>query len=154
MPAGVMRTMNSLAALRKKRALTQGELGRLSGVNGNLISRYERGAAQPALETLKKLAGALGVTTDEILSDPPKPLSADDLAVNIIWEEADESMWDKILPNTFAIGFRGDDLLIAGAVSRGLSADDIAERVKLEVEAAEAAAKARDKVLKKKGKEK
>jgi len=58
-----------LTALRKQRGLTQKTLAEEAGVRTLQIGRYEKGAAQPTLEVIRKLAVALGVTADELIFD-------------------------------------------------------------------------------------
>lgn len=47
---------------RKKAGLTQEKLGNLAGIAGPTIRRYELGLLNPKLETLEKIAKALGVS--------------------------------------------------------------------------------------------
>lgn len=48
--------------IRKKRGMTQDELGRLSGINAGNIRKYESGSiTNPTYKTLQKLANALEV---------------------------------------------------------------------------------------------
>ena len=51
----------NLKLQRQKKNLTQEDLGRLIGVSGVTIMRYEKGARQPKLETIKRLADALKI---------------------------------------------------------------------------------------------
>jgi transcriptional regulator with XRE-family HTH domain len=53
-----------LKELRLEKKISQTELGKLVGVHYTHIGRYEMGKSTPKSNTLKKLAGALGVTTD------------------------------------------------------------------------------------------
>ena len=55
--------------LRKNRKLAQGELAAQIGINANHMSRLERGRYQPSVEVLKKIAVALDVSVDALLSD-------------------------------------------------------------------------------------
>ena len=52
---------------RKKRNLTQKQLGELSGTSESTIKQYELGKRQPRIEQLKKIAEALGVTEWHIM---------------------------------------------------------------------------------------
>lgn len=45
----------------------QAELAALAGLHQNHIGRYERGESRPAADTLKRLAEALGVSSDYLL---------------------------------------------------------------------------------------
>jgi len=56
-----------LRELRKNRNLSQTELGRLAGLHYTHIGRFERGTSRPSGDTLKRLADALGVTSDYLL---------------------------------------------------------------------------------------
>lgn len=53
---------------RKAKGWSQKELAALIGVSNKAVSKWETGAAAPKTETLIKLASALGVTTEELLS--------------------------------------------------------------------------------------
>lgn len=56
-----------IAALRKKRGLTQERLAELADVTNNFISHIETCRSIPSLETVVKLCSALDATPDEIL---------------------------------------------------------------------------------------
>lgn len=56
-----------LAALRRQKDLTQGELAKAADLHINQIKRYEKGTNRPASPALKGLAQALGVSADELL---------------------------------------------------------------------------------------
>jgi len=56
-----------LKALRKQKNLSQTELGQLAGLHYTHIGRFERGTSRPSGDTLKRLADALGVTSDYLL---------------------------------------------------------------------------------------
>lgn len=58
---------------RKEKGLTQKELGNLCGINEVQIRRYELGGSNPKLETIQKIATALGV----------EPYALDDRLFNI-----------------------------------------------------------------------
>ena len=54
--------------LRKGKKLTQGELAEKAGISGNHLSRLERGVFQPSIDVVKRLAQALDVNVDGLLS--------------------------------------------------------------------------------------
>ena len=54
--------------LRKQKRLSQQELADLVGLHQSHIGLYERGASRPTADALKRLADALGVTGDYLLS--------------------------------------------------------------------------------------
>ena len=56
-----------LRELRKQKNLSQTELGRLAELHYTHIGRFERGTSRPPGDTLKRLADALGVTSDYLL---------------------------------------------------------------------------------------
>lgn len=58
----------NLKAIRKQRGLTQGQLATLAGINRITIIKYESGKVDPTIESATKLANALGVTVDELIS--------------------------------------------------------------------------------------
>ncbi len=61
--------------LRKERGLTQYDLADLLDISQNQISRYERNAINPGIDTLVKLAECFDTTTDYLLgrSNIPHP---------------------------------------------------------------------------------
>ena len=60
---------DKLAALRKKRGLTQQALADDVGVHVVQIRRYEAGKTQPTLDIIRKLALALSVSADALIFD-------------------------------------------------------------------------------------
>jgi transcriptional regulator with XRE-family HTH domain len=63
-----------LAALRKARGLTQVQLAKAANTTQRAISYYENEPGYPPAPAVIALAGALRVTTDELLGvKPPKP---------------------------------------------------------------------------------
>jgi transcriptional regulator with XRE-family HTH domain len=58
-----------LAYSRKEKKYSQAELGKLSGINGDIIGKYERDEMKPSIETAKKLADALDITLDYLVGD-------------------------------------------------------------------------------------
>jgi transcriptional regulator with XRE-family HTH domain len=56
-----------LRVLRTQKNLSQTELGRLAALHYTHIGRFERGTSRPSGDTLKRLADALGVTSDYLL---------------------------------------------------------------------------------------
>jgi transcriptional regulator with XRE-family HTH domain len=62
-----------LKAARELRGLSQTQLATDSGLPPSSVSHFEAGARKPSFDNLKRLAGALNVTTDYLLgrSDTP-----------------------------------------------------------------------------------
>jgi len=58
-----------LCQLRKQKGLTQQGLADKSGVSVVQISRYEGGSSQPAMDHIRNLAVALGVSADLLIFD-------------------------------------------------------------------------------------
>ena len=68
-----------LAALRKKKGFTQKALAERIGLSEIQTHRYETGASQPTLEVIKRLAVALGVSSDHLIFDEDERGPDDDL---------------------------------------------------------------------------
>lgn len=66
---------NNIKKIRKRKGMTQKELGSKCGIADSAIRRYELGGANPKRETLQKIADALDVSI-YILTDEFKSLSA------------------------------------------------------------------------------
>lgn len=61
----------NLRYLRQRRALTQQQLAKLCGVPRSTIAQVETGLANPTLAVLARLAAALQLSIQELLSAPP-----------------------------------------------------------------------------------
>ena len=68
-----------LKEMRESKGLTRKELGKASGVDPSLISRYESGERAPTADNLLKIAKTLECSTDYLLglTDNPQPWSND-----------------------------------------------------------------------------
>lgn len=66
-----MALADNVKRLRTLRGLSQSELGKAIGVAHSRISDIERGAGNPTLATIEKLAKVFGVSPCELL-DPEK----------------------------------------------------------------------------------
>jgi len=53
--------------IRKKKELSQADLGKMIGTSGDVIGRYERGDITPSVEVVSKIADALEVSVDYLL---------------------------------------------------------------------------------------
>jgi transcriptional regulator with XRE-family HTH domain len=60
---------NKIRDLRKRKNLSQTELGNLVGVHYIHIGKYEKDQQIPSTDTLKKLAAVFEVSTDYLLND-------------------------------------------------------------------------------------
>jgi len=51
-------------ALRKRKAISQADLGKIVGTSGDIIGKYERDEVKPSIEVASKIADALDVSLD------------------------------------------------------------------------------------------
>lgn len=58
---------DNIRRLRKERGITQKKLGELCGIAEPNIRKYESGKQNPKLETIEKIASALGVTAFDLM---------------------------------------------------------------------------------------
>lgn len=58
-----------MSLVRKQKKMSQAELGKVSGINGDIVGKYERGEMKPSIETAKKLADALEISLDYLVGD-------------------------------------------------------------------------------------
>jgi len=56
-----------ITALRKKKGLSQADLGKLVETSGDIIGRYERDEVKPSIEVVIRLADALEVSLDYLV---------------------------------------------------------------------------------------
>lgn len=68
-----------LVVLRKDRGLTQRDLASAIGVHVSQLRRYEAGASQPTLDVLRRMAGVLGVSGEQLLFDTDERGPGDDM---------------------------------------------------------------------------
>jgi transcriptional regulator with XRE-family HTH domain len=61
---------NNVRELREARGLSQSDLAAKAGVNPKMLARIEEGRKQPAGETLRAVALALGVEPAELAAGP------------------------------------------------------------------------------------
>lgn len=57
----------NIKRIRKERGLTQKRLGEICGIAEPNIRKYENGKQNPKLETVEKIASALGVSAFELM---------------------------------------------------------------------------------------
>ena len=80
-----------LASVRKKRKMSQAEVGKLININGDAYGRYERNEVNPTVEMATKIANALGVSLDFLVGKTDIELD-DSLLMRL---EAVSNMSDK-----------------------------------------------------------
>ena len=56
--------------IRDRRSLTQGQLAKLSGIPRSTVANLETGRCNPTLSVLSRLAAALHLSLEELLSEP------------------------------------------------------------------------------------
>jgi len=56
-----------VSTVRKQRKMSQSELGKLAGISGDIVGKYERDEMKPSIETATKLAAALEVSLDYLV---------------------------------------------------------------------------------------
>lgn len=71
-----MTTGQNIRALRKKRGLTQENLGELCGMTAGAISSYENGVTVPKRRVVERIARALNVPAGKIADSAPPEISA------------------------------------------------------------------------------
>jgi transcriptional regulator with XRE-family HTH domain len=69
MTNGVIQFGKKLREIRLKKKLSQGDVAKILGVHRSYISGLERGMRNPSLLTVQKVAKALGVTADKLISE-------------------------------------------------------------------------------------
>ena len=104
--------IKGLKAIRKQHGLTLREVGDLTGIDFNTISRYERGVLTPNSKTVLKIAQALNVTTDELLNGPADTKARFEIIFNKeLWEGEDIDMtgnlFSLLLSSDGHIGIKG-----------------------------------------------
>lgn len=58
---------SNMMLIRKKRKLSQADLGKIIGTSGDVVGRYERGDITPSIDVVSKIADALEVSVDYLI---------------------------------------------------------------------------------------
>lgn len=84
-------------SLRKRKGLSQETLAELIGIDSKSLSRLERGAHYPSIETLEKMSIALNVELKDFFDFDGRP-SVEEMRSKVIHaaQEADYSMLEKM----------------------------------------------------------
>ncbi|NLA81705.1 MAG: helix-turn-helix transcriptional regulator, partial [Clostridiaceae bacterium] len=64
-----------ISTLRKSRGMTQLELAEKMNVTDKAVSKWERDLSRPDIDSLPKLAEALGLSVDDLMRSHQKSLS-------------------------------------------------------------------------------
>ncbi len=62
-----MNLSDNMMLLRKKKGLSQAELGKQIGTSGDVVGRYERGDIKPSIDVVEKIANVLEVSIDYLI---------------------------------------------------------------------------------------
>jgi len=68
-----------LVAIREEMGLSKSEMAKKSGINFDIISKYERGIAKPRFKNLQRLARFFNVTHGYFCDDDSDPLAVDSM---------------------------------------------------------------------------
>ncbi len=74
----------NIKQLRKNKGLTQKELGELIGVKAITIRKYESNEREPNIETLNKIAMALGVTINDLVKNEEKASNKNSIGIRFL----------------------------------------------------------------------
>jgi transcriptional regulator with XRE-family HTH domain len=58
-----------VATIRKEKKMSQSDLGKIAGISGDIVGKYERDEMKPSIETATKLAAALDVSLDYLVGN-------------------------------------------------------------------------------------
>lgn len=81
-----MKFGEKITKLKKHKKMSQVELAEKTGISRDAISKYERGDVLPSVEYAKRIAHALGVSLDYLVSDSEQDEALDNEAVKRIKE--------------------------------------------------------------------
>jgi transcriptional regulator with XRE-family HTH domain len=90
-----MRLGEKITKLKKLKNLSQVALAEVTGISRDAISKYERGDSMPSVDYAKRIADALGVSLDYLVSDSDKEDVLDNDAVKRIKEIQDLPLSEK-----------------------------------------------------------
>ncbi len=113
---------------RKKRGMTQEELGDMIGVTTQAVSKWERGGS-PDVELLPKIAGALGITIN-MLYEQEQIRSLEDALIDEIVEMGSKEGFNRLLPFVWKtmMGLSGLDTAKKGFADDGRAPGELREK--------------------------
>ncbi len=91
-----------LSIVRKKRNMTQKEIGKHVGMVPDLVSRYERDAIVPSIETAAKFAKALDISLDYLVLGHEPPEATTPAGINQKLQQV-ETLPDADRAHVFAV---------------------------------------------------
>ncbi len=110
---------DNISSLRESRALTQAQIAKTAGIPRPTWANVESGSANPTLQVLLKIAGALQVSLEELLA-PPRPLAKLYLRDELPTRNRGKVVVRKLLPEPL-VGLDIERLILPpGAGMRGL----------------------------------
>ena len=115
-----MPTGTKIKEIRKQKGLTQKQLGDLCGMADSAIRRYENGNANPKIETLQKIADALGCDLVDLMDPDEYKLHNIELAI----KKANSSVLNDEGTNVRLENSKGYKKLINEIVARAQIFDD------------------------------
>lgn len=65
--------------IRKRKKMSQSEMGKILGIDGDAYGRYERNEVRPSIEMATKIADALGISLDYLVGKTDLELDNDTL---------------------------------------------------------------------------
>lgn len=74
----------NIKQFRKNKKITQKELGELIGVKAITIRKYESNEREPNIETLNKIATALGVTINDLVKNEEKASNKNSIGIRFL----------------------------------------------------------------------
>jgi transcriptional regulator with XRE-family HTH domain len=119
-------------------------LAELINVSLSSIRRWENGLREPRASDIKKLCEVLNVSEAELLNGPAK----NELKIEFVWEVENMDVLN-IESNHFNFGFRGNDVLLWGALPDDEDDESVARAIVKQIKAARIGKKATNEALKK-----
>ena len=65
--------------VRKRKKMSQAQMGKILGIDGDAYGRYERNEVKPSIEMAAKIANALGVSLDYLVGNTDLELDKETL---------------------------------------------------------------------------
>ena len=70
---------NFIAELRKQAGMTQQDLADKLNITDKAVSKWERGLSSPDIDTIPRIAGIFGITSEELLNVKLKEVTTSDM---------------------------------------------------------------------------